>query len=242
VLPTDQIITPAGKLVPFEGRPTAIAIRPDGQTAAVLKSAGSYIGPGRPEHILIVDLVTAQVKQRFRPEDSTSATNIQIFQDPQGSFTGIVYDASGTKLYASDASGSIVVANVAADGTLSASHRIPLPVADPKRGSSLFVPDGRNTPNPGGLALSPDGRRLYVALNMNNSLAVIDLARNAVVDEISVGNAPHSVLVEGPRAYVRTKAASPLRLPNIRIYRLALRWWLIRRPGGRQPAPFQSWT
>jgi len=202
VLPTDQIIRPAGRLVPFEGRPTAIAIRPDGRTAAVLKSAGSYIGPGRPEHILVVDLVTARVKQRFLPADSASSAAIQIFENSQGSFTGIVYSADGTKLYASDASGSIVVANVAADGTLSAAHRIALPVADPKRGSSFFVPDGRNTANPGGLALSPDGRRLYVALNMNNSLAVIDLASNAVVDEISVGNAPHSVVVEGSRAYV----------------------------------------
>ena len=209
VLPTDQMITPAGRLVAFEGRPTAIAIRPDGRTAAVLKSASPYVGPGRPEHILIVDLDTAQVKQRFRPEEPTSSTDNPLFMDVQGSFTGIVYDATGTKLYASDASGSIVVAKVAADGTLSASHRIPLPVADPKRGSSLFVPDGRNTANPGGLALSPDGRRLYVALNMNNSLAVIDLASNAVVSEIPMGNAPHSVLVEGARAYVTNEGGQP---------------------------------
>src|SRR5215468_5200483 len=68
VLPTNQTIRPAGRLIPFEGRPTAIAIRPDGKTAAALKSGGGYAGPGRPEHILIVDLSTGQIRQRFLPE------------------------------------------------------------------------------------------------------------------------------------------------------------------------------
>src|SRR5215472_310807 len=71
VLPTNQTIRPAGRLIPFEGRPTAIAIRPDGRTAAALKSGGGYFVPGRPEHILIVDLNTGQIKQRFLPQESS---------------------------------------------------------------------------------------------------------------------------------------------------------------------------
>jgi YVTN family beta-propeller protein len=150
----------------------------------------------------VIDLMAGKLKQRFLADLSENTATTPLFASFQGSFTGILYSRDGTQLYASDASGSVVVANVSADGTLSHSHRIALPVADPKRGASLFVADGRNTANPGGLALSGDGRRLYVALNMNNSLAEIDLARRAVAYEIPVGNAPHSVIVDGAKAYV----------------------------------------
>jgi len=217
VLPTNQTIRPAGRLIPFEGRPTAIAIRPDGKTAAALKSGGGYAGPGRPEHILIVDLSTGQIRQRFLPETPASgATGAQgseraaansVFGESQGAFTGITYSPDGTKLYASDASGSIVLADVAADGTLGTSRRIAMPVADRKRGASLFMTDGRNTANPGGLAVSSDGHHLYAALNMNNSLAVIDLATD-MVKEIAVGNAPHSVVLDGSRAYVTNEGGT----------------------------------
>jgi YVTN family beta-propeller protein len=189
VLPTDQIIRPAGRAITFDGRPTALAIRPDGRTAALLRTSGGWFPYGGP--ILVVDLVTGRIKQEFVPYESAD-----------GSFTGIAYSANGSKLYASDPGGAVMVANVAADGTLSKAEKILLPVTDPSRGVSLLHSEGSNSANPGGLALSADGRRLYVALNMNNSLAIIDLTTNSVISEIPVGNAPHAVVVEGSLAYV----------------------------------------
>src|SRR5262249_34889227 len=157
LLPTNQFIRPAGKLVPFEGRPTALAIHPDGRTVAALKSSPDYGRPG--DGLLIVDLGTGRIRQRFRAEGAAAGKRFT-----EGAFTGIAYRPDGRKLYASDANGPIIDATVAADGTLSTSRRIHMPVADPKRGVSLLAPDGSDTSNPGGLAVSADGRRLYAVL------------------------------------------------------------------------------
>ncbi len=53
--------------------------------------------------------------------------------------------------------------------------------------------------NPGGIALSSDGKRAYVALNAANTLGVIDLAASParLVAQIPVGNVPNSVVVRG---------------------------------------------
>src|SRR5262249_35154512 len=48
---------------------------------------------------------------------------------------------------------------------------------------------------PAGLALSPDGKRLYVAENLAGSLAVIDTAGGAVVQDLPVGPLPYGVVV-----------------------------------------------
>ena len=62
---------------------------------------------------------------------------------------------------------------------------------------------------PSGMALSPDGSKLYVALNGANKLGVIDTTTDAVLDEIPVGNAPRQVLLAdgGPSPTCRTRAA-----------------------------------
>jgi YVTN family beta-propeller protein len=57
---------------------------------------------------------------------------------------------------------------------------------------------------PSGMALSPDGSKLYVALNGANKLGVIDTASGHVLNEIPVGNAPRQVVLAdgGTVAYV----------------------------------------
>jgi YVTN family beta-propeller protein len=207
LLPTDQTIRPAGRLLNFEGHPTAIAIHPDGRTAAVLKSRGTWFFFKNSEPILVIDLATGRIIQRFLPYDSADA-----------GFTGIAYSPDGTKLYASDSGGAVMVANVAADGTLAGAAKISLPVPDPMRGAGMLYPDGSHTADPGGLALSANGRLLYVALNMNNSLAVVDLATNSVTGQIPVGNAPHAVVVNGSLAYVSNqggRVATPSDYTNL---------------------------
>src|SRR5215471_17819827 len=72
VLPTDQIIRPAGKAITFDGRPTALAIRPDGRTAAVLRTSGGWFPYGGP--ILVIDLVTGRIKQQFLPYESADSS------------------------------------------------------------------------------------------------------------------------------------------------------------------------
>jgi DNA-binding beta-propeller fold protein YncE len=93
---------------------------------------------------------------------------------------GAIYSADGNRLFVSDPakSGSIDVYDVASDGTVSFS-------------SSITLPSNPNLPTvPAGLALSTDGRNLYVALNGLNTLGVISLQSMQLVSQIPVGNAP----------------------------------------------------
>ena len=177
VLSTNQVIKPAGTHIEFRGRPNAVALSPDLKHAAFLN--GAY------KAIIVLDPATGAIKQEFDAAGSSA------------SFNGIVYSKDGKKLYASQANGRIIIADVAADGTL-ALDRL---VATPK--SPIPYP-GREDGNsyPGGLALSEDGGTLYVVLSRNNSLAALDLATRRFVAEIPVGNAPHEVLVSGDTAYV----------------------------------------
>jgi YVTN family beta-propeller protein len=65
--------------------------------------------------------------------------------------------------------------------------------------------------NPGGVAVSGDGKRAYVALNVTNMLGVIDLAASParLTAQIPVGNAPNSVVIRGKYAYVSNEGGRP---------------------------------
>ena len=167
VTPTNQVVTPAGTQVNFNGRPVAVAVRPDQKTAAVLVTGGGYSLPTLP--IVIVDLTTGTVKQQFNPGETN------------GAYDGVLYSKDGTQLYFSQDNGRVVVANVAPDGTPSVNTTIPLPTTS-------------GAVNNGGLALSADGKTLYVVLNMRNSVGVIDLASNQYAGTIPVENAPKSIV------------------------------------------------
>ena len=131
------------------------------------------------------------------------------YNTANSSFNALAYSADCTKLYASDPSGAVLVMNVAHDGRLSGATKIALPVGDPALKDpaaaarrQVFIPlkgqeEMPKTGDPEGIAVSRDGRRLYVAMSMNNSLAVVDLERSRVIAEIPVGKAPHAVVIIG---------------------------------------------
>jgi YVTN family beta-propeller protein len=189
VLPTDQAIHPAGQTTAFEGRPSAIALRPDGRTGAILKTTRTF-GQGKGP-LLILELASGKVLQEFSPFDASEA-----------SFNGIAYSPDGSKLFASEANGFLMMASVAADGRLFRGRKIKLPVTNPKWGEFRYRPEGSNSGYPGGIAVTPDGRFLYVTLSINNTVAVVDVEKEQVVGEIPVGNAPYTVVRDGNFAYV----------------------------------------
>jgi YVTN family beta-propeller protein len=178
VVTTNQILKPAGRQVEFRGRPLAVALSPDRRTAAILN--------GTNQAIVLVDVASWTVKQEFTAAGGSA------------SFDGILYSQDGRKLYASQATGRLIVADVAPDGTLSLNRFIQTLPKSP----ILYQGREDGDPYPGGLALSVGGTTLYVVLSRNNSLAVLDLATDRVLAEIPVGNAPHAVAVHGNKAYV----------------------------------------
>ncbi|PMP85663.1 MAG: phosphoesterase [Thermodesulfobium narugense] len=180
-VPTDQSLTPAGEQVLFPGRPNAIAINPDGKTAVA--NVGGYPNGLTPDYspIVVLDLKEGRVIQNFSLSKSEKG----------GSYTGIIYSKDGSKLYASFSDGKILDFNVNSEGLLTLHKVIELPKNV----------DGK-TPDPGGLAVSPDGSKLYFALSRNNSIGIIDLSDDKFIGEISVGNAPYTILIDSNLAFV----------------------------------------
>ncbi len=120
----------------------------------------------------------------------------------RGSFKGIVFTPNGKRLYASSTRGRIYVFDVTDAGNLIARDPISLPAKSAGRGGGAL---------PVGLAIDPDGKSLFVAVNFNNTLVEIDLESGKLVREIPVGNAPYDVVLVGRRVYVSNWAG---RLPG----------------------------
>ncbi len=185
----DQVLTPAGRQIGLGSpvRVTAVAVQPGGRIGAALIQGGNA-------PIQTFDLASGQVLSTFVPGT-----------DKSGSIAGLLFSADGKRLYLSQNDGAVTVADVAADGVLSLNVRITLPLSTTNTYSN-------GTPNPCGMALSPDGTRLYVALNESNALGVIDLTRSTPsVTTVPVGSVPGSVVLSGGFAYVSNEGG---RLPT----------------------------
>ncbi|HEX4349351.1 MAG TPA: bifunctional YncE family protein/alkaline phosphatase family protein, partial [Verrucomicrobiae bacterium] len=61
---------------------------------------------------------------------------------------------------------------------------------------------GRKEEIPAGIAVSADGKKIYVALNLSNRLAELDAATGKILRTWDVGVAPFDVVLAGSKAYV----------------------------------------
>jgi YVTN family beta-propeller protein len=194
VLPTQQLLTPAGKQVELPGlRPQAIALSPDSRLLAT---------SGKTAELVLLDPATGKVRQRvplppdkfsFGDSDSASSHNIKPDKDAQLSYTGLIFSHDGKRIFLSDVRGSIKVFGVGDKERVKALGTIALPK------TNLFY---EHTDIPAGLAISPDDRTLYVALNVSNHLLEIDAATGKQLRKFDVGNAPFDVVLLGHKAYV----------------------------------------
>jgi YVTN family beta-propeller protein len=200
VVGNGQVISPAGIQVDLGDRvrAKAIAVNPiaANHTAAVLVM-------GAIEAVEVFDTLTGDVAQIYMP-----------FQDSSGSYGGIAYSADGKYLMFSQDSSYVALSKVTPDGLLYDYARVSVP-ADNKfikcypdsPPMSYGVPCGTfytaSTSYPGGVAFSANGESAYVLLNQNNTLAEIELGKPpAEGKQIRVGNAPHSIVINGATAYV----------------------------------------
>lgn len=148
-------------------RPQASALSPDARLLAV---------SGKTSELLLLDPATGAILQRVglpseqknEPQPAVASPNI-LQPDTKGqvSYTGLVFSPDGRRLFLSNVNGSIKVFAIDVNGAVNPSHSIPLPpAAAPRRKEEV----------PAGLAVSPDGARLYVLGNLSNRLFEIETA------------------------------------------------------------------
>ena len=216
VVGNGQIITPTGTQVDLGNRvrAKAIAINPNTatHTAAVLTL-------GATQAVEIFDTQTGQVLQNYLP-----------FGDSSGSYNGIAYSADGKTLVFSQDSSHVAVANVLPQGLLTDSAQVSVPPDNSFIDCFANSPLGNgracgtfystNTSYPGGLAVSADGRTAYALLNQNDTLTQIDLAANPPVQgtQTRMGNAPHSIVINGNTAYVSNEGGRAATQADFQIY------------------------
>jgi YVTN family beta-propeller protein len=189
VVPTNQVLTPAGKQILLPGRPTDMALSPDGRWLAVTNYRQ-------------VDLLDAATGEAVSKATITGA-----------SYKGIVFTPDSRGLYVSTipskrkTGGGVVRLEIGPEGKLTRGTEINFEAAkgEPQESRPLSADEtyAFGTKHlPAGMAWTPGGKELLVALNLANQLAVVDPKTDKVVRRIAVGNAPYDVAVVGSKAYV----------------------------------------
>jgi YVTN family beta-propeller protein len=219
VVGNGQVITPAGTQVDLgiRVRAKAIALNPNphNHTAAVLTLGAS-------QAVEVFDTRTGVVVQDY----------LALGADSSGSYGGIAYSADGKYLIFSQDSSNVTVAKVSDQGVLSDNLQVSVPADNSFIKCFSNSPPGNSrdcgtfyspsTSYPGGVAFSKSGKSAYALLNQNNTLAQINLAgsKPALVKQIRVGNAPHSILTNsaGTVAYISNEGGRAATEEDFQIY------------------------
>ncbi len=192
--PANQRLTPLGTQVSLPGmRPQVLAISPDGTR---------LITAGKTHEIVVISPVDGAILQRVPlPSDAQHASLpdessprfLSPDEDGLVSYTGLVFSPDGKRIYLSNVDGSIKVFEVTEKEGVVGRFSIPLPSAlAPRRKEEI----------PAGLAISPDGERLFVCGNLSNKLIELSTSTGKVVRSWDVGVAPFEVVLIGDTAFV----------------------------------------
>jgi len=192
-VPVNQALTPAGTQIELAGmRPQVLALSPDGQLLATSgKNQLLLISPRDGRILQHVPLPSE--KLRGEGPGSVSEQILRPDNEAAASYTGLIFSPDGQRIYLSNVRGDIKVLAVGSQGKVAPLHSLPLP------------PTGlaeRRTEIPAGLAISSDGKRLYVAGNLSNRLLELDTATGKTLRTIRVGSLPYDVVLAGHQLYV----------------------------------------
>ena len=165
-LPTGAHLDPAAPLRVVGQMPLAMVPAPEGDRVVLL------LNGWRDEGIQVVERTSGRVLQTV-PLPST--------------FLGVAFSGDGRSLYVAGGNADVVYRFEWRDGAATLRDSIVLQPRSAPRSSGVRYP--------GGLALSRDGRQLYVAENLADSLAVIDLPSGRVVQRLATERYPYGVAV-----------------------------------------------
>lgn len=199
--PANQILTPAGIQVELPGmRPQALALSPDGKI---------FVTSGKTHELVVISPSTGNILQKVALPSEKDLTPPQVVSeqilnpDKEGqlSYTGLIFSPDGKRIYMANVNGSIKVFSVEKDHKVVPLYTIKLPA---------FSAGKRKTDIPAGLAISKDGKRLYVVLNLSNRVAEIDPENGKTLRIWDVGVSPHDIILVGEKLYVSNRGGRTL--------------------------------
>ncbi len=164
-LPTGVHLDPAAASVPLGSMPLAMLLSPGGDRFVIL------LNGMRQQGFQVVDRRTGQV--------------VQTVVQP-AAFIGSAFAPDGRTLYVSGGNQDVVYRYAWHDGVASLTDSLVLAAKAARKAGTRY---------PAGIALSRDGRTLYVAENMADSLAVLDVATGRVTQRIGTQRYPYGVAV-----------------------------------------------
>ena len=191
--PVNQLLTPAGRQVELPGmRPQALALSPDKRL---------LVTAGQTHELVALDPLSGKILQHVplpdagkdRPSGPVSLAIPAPDLRAGISYTGLIFSPDGSRLYMANVNGDVKVFAVQKDHALKSLFSIALPSG---KGP------GRAAEIPSGLAVSADGKRLYVVLNLSNRLAELDAATGQILRLWDVGVEPYDVVISQSKAYV----------------------------------------
>jgi DNA-binding beta-propeller fold protein YncE len=180
-LPTGLRLDPVGTAVDLGNFPIHFLPAPDGRHLIVLLSGW------REQGVQVIDLESGQVTQTL----------------PQAAaFYGLAFAKDGKTLYASGGDEDVVYRYGWAEGKATPTGTFVLAAKEAGKSGSRYA---------AGLAVSQDGRRLYVAENVGDQLAVLELPSGKILQRLKTGHYPYAVaLAPDGTVYVSNWGAASL--------------------------------
>ncbi|MDP9205139.1 MAG: beta-propeller fold lactonase family protein [Gemmatimonadota bacterium] len=148
-----------------------------------------------PEKSRIVVLLNGWREQGIQVVERSSGRVLQTLPLP-AVFLGITFSPDGKSLYVSGGDQDVIYRFDWRDGAAALADSIVLALKQKGKDGTRYS---------AGIALSPDGRTLYAAENLADSLAVVDIASRRVVQRVATERYPYGVVV-GPDGTVYTSA------------------------------------
>ena len=180
VVPTNQILTPAGRQITFPGRPVDLALTPDGKTLVIKNQ----------RNLVFIDAATGKVEQTLAPTVKKGRKS--------AGFSVVGLAVAGERVFVTDAVNGLHVFRRQPGGGWRWESVISLRAPKKLEGK----------PHPAGIARLSD-RVLLVTATRTNSVQVIDLEAGKVSDEVPVGVAPYTLRVIGNKVYVSNWGGDP---------------------------------
>jgi YVTN family beta-propeller protein len=179
LVPTNQVLRPAGREVSFAGRPVDVQLLEDGRLLVVKNM----------RNLVFVDASTGSINQTL-----ALPANAKEFA---GAFSAVGLLAVDGRVYATDSQAAVRMAERQADGSYNW-----------KQNFSLKPPAVGGAAYPTGLTFEGDAH-LWVCCSRGNELQLVDLQSGEVEARVPVGVAPYAVAAAGEKLYVSNWGGDP---------------------------------